>query len=619
MSDENDREHTVYQPRAGVEGAGKGPAGEVGDERTVFAPAHAPAGLPPPPPAVSAAIKPGDVLNHMFGVRRFIARGGMGEVFEGTSLATDERVAIKVMLPALAADPNVIALFRREAQTLTRLHHEAVVHYRGAATEPALGVFYIVTEYIDGTALSDRLSTLRPDMAALARLLRRLASGLAAAHRLGAIHRDVSPDNVLLAGDELDRAKLIDFGIAKDLDPGSATIVGDGFAGKLGYVAPEQLGDYARALGPWTDVYSLGLVIIAVSRGADLGLGGSLVDAVDKRRAGFDLSAVPVPLRGVVERMVKVDPADRLRNMEAVLDALDAVDAPAPPARSLPVRWIAAASVAVAALIAILAVFAFDRGEDAPVTAAAPSVDMVQRSRSTIEAALPSVSCTWLGVTTLADRQGGIDVALAGVAGNPAQAQSEIAAALRVAGTTARDIDFADVSLITPAGCAALDAFRQIRAIGKSRLSVPQRRFEMRPQPQDSAYSGKIAANAVVGITIADPSLDFALLGLEPSGRIDMVIPSRKDFAATIATSRNGLPITDLGNDRYRLQIDLDHAGWSGLLLVTGKGPFDAAVLAPPLGDRGSDWRNRIATLAGERGWRTDMVWFESVKAGRGE
>ena len=79
------------------------------------------------------------------------------------------------------------------------------------------------------------------------------------------------------------------------------------------------------------------------------------------------------------------------------------------------------------------------------------------------------------------------------------------------------------------------------------------------------------------------------------------------------------MPITDLGNDRYRLQIDLDHAGWSGLLLVTGKGPFDAAVLAPPLGDRGSDWRNRIATLAGERGWRTDMVWFESVKAGRGE
>ena len=79
----------------------------------------------------------------MFAVRRFIARGGMGEVFEGANVITDERVAIKVMLPALANDPNVITLFRREAQTLTRLHHPAVVQYRVLAQEPELGVLYI--------------------------------------------------------------------------------------------------------------------------------------------------------------------------------------------------------------------------------------------------------------------------------------------------------------------------------------------------------------------------------------------------------------------------------------------------------------------------------------------
>ncbi|OWK30979.1 serine/threonine-protein kinase [Sphingomonas mucosissima] len=596
--EEDDR--TVYHPRLPDESEG---------ERTVFNSPRAP-GAPPPG---SGGIKAGDTLNHMFSVRRFIARGGMGEVFEGTSLATDERVAIKVMLPALAADPNVIALFRREAQTLTRLHHEAVVHYRGAATDPELGVFYIVTEYIDGTALSDRLGTLRPDPAALTGLLRRLASGLAAAHRLGAIHRDVSPDNVLLAGDDLTRAKLIDFGIAKDLDPGSKTIVGDGFAGKLGYVAPEQLGDYDRSLGPWTDVYSLGLVILAVARGADLGLGGTLVDAVDKRRAGFDLSALPAALRPIVARMVKVDPADRFRDMEAVLAALRDVDALSP--QPLPVRWIAVGAV-VAVLLVVVALFALRPGEQ-PATNAAPASDTMQRARSAIDAALPSVGCTWLSITNIAERAGGIDVALAGVAGNPAQAQGEIAAALRGAGSDARAIDFADVSLITPAGCAALDAFRQIRATGASRLSVPQRRFAMRPQPADSAYAGRVAANAIVGIAIADPSLDFALLGLEPSGRIDMVIPSRAAFLDQVRASRNGVPITDLGRDRYRLQIDLDHAGWSGLLLVTGKGPFDTAALAPDLGARGSEWRNRIATLAGERGWRTDMVWFESVQAGR--
>ena len=114
------------------------------------------------------------------------------------------------MLPALAADPNVITLFRREAQTLTRLHHEAVVQYRVLAQEPELGVLYIVTEYIDGASLSDVLSSLKPSAQELGALLRRLASGLAAAHALGAIHRDVSPDNVLMPGGRLAAAKLID-------------------------------------------------------------------------------------------------------------------------------------------------------------------------------------------------------------------------------------------------------------------------------------------------------------------------------------------------------------------------------------------------------------------------
>ena len=90
-------------------------------------------------------------------VKRFIARGGMGEVFEGVNVNSDERVAIKVMLPALAADASVIALFRKEAKTLTKFSHDALVKYRTLAQEPQLGVLYIVTEFIDGTNLSDVL------------------------------------------------------------------------------------------------------------------------------------------------------------------------------------------------------------------------------------------------------------------------------------------------------------------------------------------------------------------------------------------------------------------------------------------------------------------------------
>ena len=93
----------------------------------------------------------------------------------------------------------------------------------------------------------------------------------------------------------------------------------DGFAGKLNYVAPEQLGAYAREVGPWTDVYSLGLTILAVAGGRDVDMGGTIVDAVDKRRAGPDLSPIPEQLRPLLERMVKPDPADRFRSMDEVV------------------------------------------------------------------------------------------------------------------------------------------------------------------------------------------------------------------------------------------------------------------------------------------------------------
>ncbi len=274
------------------------------------APPPEPAPAPPPAPAPVASetsagnatiaprtdavgIKVGDVLNHIFRVDGFLARGGMGEVFVGCNVNVDEKVAIKVMLPALAGDEKIVAMFRKEARTLTKLNHPALVQYRVLAQEPVLHVLYIVTDFIEGVNLGNALGKIKPTPDELAGLLRRLASGLGAAHALGAVHRDMSPDNIILgAGRHPPATDIIDFGIAKDLDASSATIVGDGFAGKLNYVAPEQLGDFGREVGPWTDVYSLGLVILAVANGKNVDMSGSLVDAIDKRRKGPDLSAL---------------------------------------------------------------------------------------------------------------------------------------------------------------------------------------------------------------------------------------------------------------------------------------------------------------------------------------
>ncbi len=192
----------------------------------------------PPAPTPPRAIGVGDLLNHIFEVKRFIKAGGMGQVFEGTNVNTGERVAIKVLLPALAADPKVAEMFQREALTLTRLNHEALVQYRVLAKEPQLGALYIVTEFVDGEDLGDALRKVDRSDAELRRLLGRLAAGLAAAHRLGAIHRDISPDNVMLPAGDIHEAKIIDFGIAKDLGGNLPTLIGQGFAGKLlNYVA----------------------------------------------------------------------------------------------------------------------------------------------------------------------------------------------------------------------------------------------------------------------------------------------------------------------------------------------------------------------------------------------
>ena len=247
----------------------------------------------------------------------------MGEVFVGCNVNTDEKVAIKVMLPALAGDEKVIAMFRKEARTLTKLNHPALVQYRVLAQEPQLHVLYIVTDFIEGTNLGDALGTLKPSPDELAGLLRRLASGLAAAHELGAVHRDMSPDNVILEDDDIHEATIIDFGIAKDLDASSATIVGDGFAGKLNYVAPEQLGDFGREVGPWSDVYSLGLVILAVAQGKNVDMSGSLVDAIDKRRKGPGPLGGPGQSAAALEAMLRPDPKERLRSMDEVLAMLE--------------------------------------------------------------------------------------------------------------------------------------------------------------------------------------------------------------------------------------------------------------------------------------------------------
>lgn len=625
---------TPPEPESGAEATQWNPAATTPPPRSMETSAPEPQAPAPPPPMARPApteVGPGVVLNNIYEVKRFLARGGMGEVYEGFNVNTDERVAIKVMLPALAADPNVQAMFRKEARTLTRLHHSAVVQYRVLAQEPQLNVFYIVTEFIDGAALSDMLAELKPTPEEIRKLTRRLAEGLGAAHALGAVHRDMSPDNVLLPDRRLDHAKIIDFGIAKDMDPSKGTIVGDGFAGKLGYVAPEQFGDYDRQVGPWTDVYSLGLVILALIQGRNVDMGATLVEAVDKRRAGPDLSAVPEMLRPVLAGMLAADPQKRLRSMEDVVAALDAIgQAPAasaapaakpaaaprqpkPDAAPAPgginrTAMIAGGAVLAVVLIGGAAVFALNGAKTAP---AATGVAQVSARRA-VEAVLPTIGCSWLDLSDLSQAATGVSVRLQGVAGRPATVQGAIGGATSEAKMTLNDLNLDEVAPVGEPLCAALDSFRAVRAPEGGHLSTPQRKFEMVPQD-----NGKLAARAVINMAPRDPASDFALVGLEPTGKMDIIFHSRAEFSQIKASlPANDSAIADLGGDSYRLQIATDHKGWSGILLVTGKGPFDQKLLSGEAASRGADWPGQFKAMAAKGGWKTDMVWYRTATAG---
>ncbi len=627
---------TQFQPSGGTPDPQTDAQADGGEERTRFiAPdemAQA-AGAPPPPaaapdpvattsaprvtqnpfsvpaPATARKIEIGDVLNHTYEVRRFIARGGMGEVYEGVNVnAEDDRVAIKVMLPHLAADPLVQAMFSKEAKTLTRLRHPGLVQYRLLGREPVLGVTYIVTEFVDGVNLSDVLKTLEATPEDQITLLKRLAAALGAAHELDAVHRDISPDNVLLDGGQLKNAKIIDFGIAKDLDAGAKTIVGDGFAGKLGYVAPEQLGSYGRSVGGWSDVYSLALVMLAVAQKKDVDMGGSIADAFDKRKEVPDLSAAPEELRPILAKMLQPDPANRLRSMDAVLAEVAAMgygggEQPTrlqfdpnggggarPPVPAGPNKNLLIGGGAAALLVLVAGgYFMFGRGVSDPQGAA----------QQALATGLRDVSCSWLDVGSVEARDQTINVSLRGVSGKPDRAKASIGDLLERAGLEVGDIDFADVKQIDAADCSPIDAFRQVRDYGESRMTVTKRQYEM------SNQEGGAAADPLLEIDLNNLPDDVALFGLEESGAITSLFASKSEIGGFVTTTPRP------GVTSFRLTTD--HKGWSGVLLLKGKPPFDPSLLVKEAGEVSPSWVNRFLQAAKAQGWKSEMIWYRTV------
>lgn len=286
----------------------------------------------------------GTQLSGIYELDEWLASGGMGEVYRGHNIQTGDLVAIKIVLPEFARDQTILSLFRKEASILNRLSHDAIVRYHVFTIDPGIGRPYLAMEFVNGDSLFDVMKRGPMPPAEARKLGHRLASGLSAAHEAGTIHRDLSPDNIILPDGRVERAKIIDFGIARSAATGGETLIGGKFAGKYNYVSPEQLGLFGGEITERSDIYSLGLVLAAALRGKALDMSGSQFETVEKRRTVPDLSDIDDSLRSTIETMLQPDPQGRPASMADVADAMRDAEATvnplpsqvAPPGTSTP-------------------------------------------------------------------------------------------------------------------------------------------------------------------------------------------------------------------------------------------------------------------------------------------
>ena len=265
------------------------------------------------------SMRPGARLNNVYEIERLVAQGGMGEVYRGFNIQTGDPVAIKMIRPEFSNDPEILELFRREASILHSFTHDAIVRYFVFSVDPELQRAYLAMEFVEGPSLKKRLGSGPLPFAEVKVLQKRIASALEAAHQHGVVHRDISPDNLIMPDGDVRSAKVIDFGIARAHRAGEGTILGGAFAGKLNYASPEQLGLAGGDVTPKSDIYSFGLVLAEALLGHPIDMAGSQAEMVDKRRVvPAELSWVEPSMRPLLQAMLQPLPENRPSSMAEV-------------------------------------------------------------------------------------------------------------------------------------------------------------------------------------------------------------------------------------------------------------------------------------------------------------
>ena len=353
-----------------------------------------------------SVFRPGEVVAERFRIVRYLARGGMGELYEAEDLELHERLALKTILPKIAVDERLVNMFKREVHLARQVTHANVCrifdvyrHKPRAGAAAGQEVLLLAMELLHGENLADRLRREgRLSTSEILPLVRQMAAGLGAAHQAGVVHRDFKSHNVMLvkpsAPGQETRVVITDFGLARRSSQEERTSLSmsdaNEISGTPAYMAPEQV--EGGPVTPATDIYALGVVMYEMVAGVWPFVGDTpLQTAIKRLQQPAPTPRIYLPdleerWETTILRCLERDPANRFASTSEVVAALEGekvdVRTAAPSQRW---KWIALGVTGMLVLAVAAGLWLF-RSRPAPALSATDTVVVAEFANSTGDA-----------------------------------------------------------------------------------------------------------------------------------------------------------------------------------------------------------------------------------------